>query len=1084
MNVFELAAIINLDVNGYTSQLQGASKTTQSFGTKFGNTLKSAAKVGMAAITAVSTAVTAFAVSSIKTGETFDKSMSQVAATMGTTVDNIQELRDFAQEMGRTTAFTATQAADALNYMALAGYDANKSMAMLPNVLNLAAAGNMDLARASDMVTDTQTAFGIDIARTTKMVDEMAKAASTGNTSVSQLGEAFLVVGGLAKELNGGFITLADGTQKPIDGITEMEVVLTAMANAGIKGSEAGTHLRNMIMKLSSPTAEGTRQLEELGVAVFDDEGRMRSLKDIMSDLNGELSNLTQEEKIKAISSLFNARDLASAEALLGAVEQDWDKIGASILEAQGAAEKMAKTQLDNLAGDITLFKSALEGAQIAISDNLSPALREFVQIGTEGIQKITEGFEKGGLDGALDAFGNTLSKIVTKIIDTIPKIADAAIKLIEAFIDGLSKSIPKIAKAATTIVTNLVNGITKVLPKIIQTGIQIINKITEGIAKALPKIIPAVVKMINEITITFTKNIGQMVKLGGQILGGIIAGILKSIPELVKATPQIIAALFKGILEAFTSGIGGLIEGLLGGFDMFSNQAQIHFQEVIEKAHETIESWNELKEAQNSALKEVANESGYYEGLLSELERLTDENGKVKDGYEDRVNFIKNELQKYVGEEINLEEALQGSKQETINAIQRVIEAKKAEHILSAQEEAAMQAQKTRAELFEAQGLAAEKAKSLYQQYVDILNGPQSQGTPYALAAIAEQYQAQVTELGNIQGAIDETYNAEKIYQENSALMAQGTTEAYQQIADSVNSLGETYSTNLETRKTQIEEEIAMETENRDNLLRLYEETNNEWYNNEATAAQARLDNLQTNLNATQEAIDTNNQEILNKGEGWLGSFGDQASRSGIAYRDNLTGELKYLPDDLSTITSDAGTQADEGFKETSDPEGTASWYGEGFLGKLQAFGLRFLGLGQFLGSQLKSGANSSLGVSSPSKEAMKTMQWFAKGFEIQGEKEGKNIYAVGSELGSMLNDGFNDSMSGFALGTDFNGDVKVSSSSNETINLQNSLNGIMDRMDYMEDILYNAFSRVLSDGVDLRWNDRELTRLIKNHA
>ena len=156
-----------------------------------------------AAFAATGAAMIAFGKQSVQTGMQFDSSMSQVAATMGTTVDQIGELRDFAQEMGATTAFSATQAADALNYMALAGYDAETSMSMLPNVLNLAAAGGMELASASDMITDSQSALGLTLSETSQLVDKMAKASSKSNTSVAQLGEAILTVGGTAKMMAG-----------------------------------------------------------------------------------------------------------------------------------------------------------------------------------------------------------------------------------------------------------------------------------------------------------------------------------------------------------------------------------------------------------------------------------------------------------------------------------------------------------------------------------------------------------------------------------------------------------------------------------------------------------------------------------------------------------------------------------------------------------------------------------------------------------------------------------------------------------------------------------------------------------------
>lgn len=391
MNVFDLSARITMDINGY---LKG---------------MDTAKAVATSTMSVIGGEVSKFMQSSVEVGRGFDKSMSQVAATMGGTMETLAtevgsvdtafgtfdgNLREYAQFMGKNTAFSATQAADALNYMALAGYKTQESMDMLPNVLNLAAAGGFDLARASDMITDTQTAFNISAKRTTQMVDEMAKAASTGNTSVEQLGDAFLVVGGLAGDLNGGMVTLKDGTKQSVDGVQELEIALTAMANAGVKGSEAGTHMRNMLLKLSSPTDKGAQVMEELGVKVFDATGNMRSLRDIMGDLRIALSSVTQEEKISAISEIFNARDIASAEALLSAVNEDWDAIGESILNAEGAAQQMADVQLDNLEGDITLFKSALEGMQIALSDAATPALREMTQFATDLIGNLTDAFQ------------------------------------------------------------------------------------------------------------------------------------------------------------------------------------------------------------------------------------------------------------------------------------------------------------------------------------------------------------------------------------------------------------------------------------------------------------------------------------------------------------------------------------------------------------------------------------------------------------------------------------------------------------------------------------------------------------------
>ena len=520
MNVFELVATLNLNTTGYTSGLSSAKSALSGFSIFTNQAFATIDRIAINAFKSVVNAAGSFIKSSIDAGTEFDTAMSQVAATMGKTMSEMSEdvksvelswgtftgnLREYAQEMGRNTQFSATQAAEALNYMALAGYDVQESMKMLPNVLNLAAAGNMDLARASDMVTDAQSAFWINSERTTQMVDEMAKAASTGNTSVEQLGDAFLTVGGLAQELHGGLVFLGDGTHVAVDGITELEIALTAMANAGIKGSEAGTHMRNMLMKLSSPTSEGTERLEKMGVTVFDTvAGGMRSLADIFSDLNYAMQSMTQEEKIQTISDLFNTRDLASAEALLNAIGDEtgsmWNDIGQSIIKASesgvlyrgqlygmeeaqrkfgdaiydsekgfkilGSAEFMAMEQMNNLEGDTKLFNSALEGVRIAISDAVKPALRTLVKTGTEGLSGLAEKLDNANFRDKLEKIGEKLGKLADRAVDFLLNDVDW-----DAVLDGIAEGIDKGADA----VEWLFNNSEKIIP-IIKTVITVLG--------------------------------------------------------------------------------------------------------------------------------------------------------------------------------------------------------------------------------------------------------------------------------------------------------------------------------------------------------------------------------------------------------------------------------------------------------------------------------------------------------------------------------------------------------------------------------------------------------------------------------
>lgn len=312
--------------------------------------------------------VTAALQDAVRTGAEFDASVADIAATMGTTVEGIGELRGFALEMGATTAYTAAEAAQALNYMALASYDAQASMETLPNVLNLAAAGGIELAASSDMVTDAQSALGLSMEQTAVLVDEMAKTSTKTNTSVGQLGEAILTVGGTAKFMAGG--------------TAELNQVLGLLADNSVKGAEGGTKLRNIILSLSSPTEKGAEALDRLGVSVFDAEGNMREFSEIFPEMNRALSQLTDQKQIEALGEIFNSRDIAAAQALLGTTVERWSELDTAIQEAAGSAEQMAKTRLDNLAGDVTLLKSAADGAKIALSDSLTPALRDAAQAG------------------------------------------------------------------------------------------------------------------------------------------------------------------------------------------------------------------------------------------------------------------------------------------------------------------------------------------------------------------------------------------------------------------------------------------------------------------------------------------------------------------------------------------------------------------------------------------------------------------------------------------------------------------------------------------------------------------------------
>ena len=507
------------------------------------------------AFMAAGKAAVGFAADAVQTGATFDSAMSQVAATMGTTVDQIQDLRDFAQEMGATTSFSATQAAEALNYMALAGYDAETSMSMLPNVLNLAAAGGMDLAAASDMVTDASSALGLSIEETTEMVDMMAKTSSITNTSVAQLGDAILTVGGTAK-------TLAYGTE-------EVNGVLGVLADNGIKGAEAGTKLRNIILAMTPTTDDAADAWAQLGVSAFDAEGNLRGLDVVFNELAASMDGMSDMERTKLLSDMFNKADLSAVNALLSTTQERWGEVYNGIEECHGAAEQMANTQLDNLQGDLTLMQSALEGVQIAISDALSPVLREFVQMATEGLSGVATALQAGDWEGAVQVIADFAVNAVQAIVDMLPSMLQAGVSLLETLVQGVLSVLPELAASAVEIVTMLVQAIADNMPLIIDTAVQVIMALVEGLIDATPQLLDAAIQIVTALAEYIMEHGPEIVAKGGELVGKLIEGLIAAIPKLVAGVLKLDASIKKTFMDVDWLQLGrDIINGVIRGLE------------------------------------------------------------------------------------------------------------------------------------------------------------------------------------------------------------------------------------------------------------------------------------------------------------------------------------------------------------------------------------------------------------------------------------------------------------------------------------------------------------------------------------
>jgi len=331
---------------------------------------KKISDVGTSMSMKVTAPVVALGTACVKTFTDFDDAMRQVQATMEASEADMVKLTAAAKEMGATTPFSASQAAEALNYLAAAGYTADQSIQALPQVLSLASAGGLDLAYASDLVTDNMSALGLEMNQLGTFTDQMAVAAQKSNSNIAQLGEAILTVGGTAKTLSGG--------------VVEMNTVLGILADNGIKGAEGGTALRNTILSLSAPTDVAAKKMKKLGLDVFDANGNMRPMNEVFKDLNGVLGTMTQEKRTEVLSTIFNKVDLKSATALLANCGERFDELSGYIADSDGAAQLMAQTMEGGIGGTFRNLESAAEGLAIAFGERLAPHIKAIADKITE----------------------------------------------------------------------------------------------------------------------------------------------------------------------------------------------------------------------------------------------------------------------------------------------------------------------------------------------------------------------------------------------------------------------------------------------------------------------------------------------------------------------------------------------------------------------------------------------------------------------------------------------------------------------------------------------------------------------------
>lgn len=496
----------------------------------------------------------------MEVGKNFESSMSNVAALSGATGDELEKLEETARKYGATTQFSASEAADALGYMALAGWDANQSADSLGGVLNLAAASGMGLAEASDMVTDYLSAFGMEAKESAYFADLLSYAQANSNTTAEGLGEAFK---NCAANMN------AAGQD-----IETTSSLLAMMANQGLKGSEAGTALTAVMRDMTAKMENGAIQIGKTNVKVMDANGNYRDMTDILKDVENAVDGMGDAEKATALQSTFTSNSIKGLNLMLNAGIDEAAKFEEELRNCSGSAEEMSKVMNDNLEGDLKSMNSAYEEFALSIYENVNSPMRGIVQDITNEVLPAFTDFVKG-VDGSGEKVGNSIGKLVTNIVNQLasmlPQLAEVAVGLVTSIISGLLDSLPDIIKAIVKMVKTILKSLSKMIPDIVDKIIEIIPDVIDALIDAIPDLIDAAVQFLMAIIKAIPMIIPKITAALPKIIKSIIDGLIEAIPTLIDGAIQLLMAIIDAIpliipplIEAIPMIVSTLVNGLV----------------------------------------------------------------------------------------------------------------------------------------------------------------------------------------------------------------------------------------------------------------------------------------------------------------------------------------------------------------------------------------------------------------------------------------------------------------------------------------------------------------------------------------
>lgn len=767
---------------------------------KLGSITAKGMKAATVAITGTAAALGGVAAAAIKVGSDFESQMSRVKAISGATGEEFEQLKAQAMQLGADTSFSASQAAEGMENLAVAGFTTSEIMNAMPGLLNLAAASGEDLASSSDIAASTLRGFGLAASDAAHVADVLAANANRTNSSVADTGEAMKYIAPLAR---------AAGLS-----LEETAAAIGIMANAGVNGSQAGTSLRGALSRLSKPTKDISEAMDELGISFYDSNGKMKSLTEQVGMLRQATEGMTDEQKNNYLVTLYGQEALSGMLALINEGEGSLGELTEAYRSCDGEAQKAAETMQDNLSGALEQLGGSAETLGLAFYNSVADNLKNAAKTATESINNITDSFNNGGLNEAIQTAGDEFANLAIEAASHAPEMVDTAVDFIESFASGIASNKGRILGAAGEMAESMASGLAELLPSKLQepvedaidavaeslsdgglkeaaeTAADTLDNVVDAVGNLADKALPPLTKALDfagenldltaaSATAAFTAFKGyKVVTSAGKAMKSLTATV-KMLSAAEKANAlQVLAA--SGALTAKETIIGictgkiklataaqmawnavmaanpiGLVvtavAALAAGIGVYAlmqkdaekatGKLTEKQKENIETSKEAIKSINEEAEARQKNLAVSTSEIDNSQALWEELTKIVDANGQVKAGYEARAKFITGELSNALGVEIDLVDGVITNYGELQSSIYDVIAAKKAEAVMGAM----------KSDYADAMQEQAEKAAALADAY-EKLNAKKAEqaGIEADLAKEAENAKVVMTHTGD----------------------------------------------------------------------------------------------------------------------------------------------------------------------------------------------------------------------------------------------------------------------------------------------------------------------------------------------